>query len=207
MTEMTAVVERGEMRAAPTPEGLEAIHAPEVAVSVWRRSLDPSLARWLDAQPGARIPQARFIAPVSAMPEALGSALDDLPAGPERDALAADMADLAQRFAGIAVASQVRVRIDAVKDDACRKFHQDSVALRLLCTYRGPATEWGYAEPRQAPEAIRSMNRGEVSIWKGSKWKGGPGHNMVHRSPPIAGAGVVRLLLVVDQADPVMDGL
>lgn len=207
MTEMTAVAERGELRAAPTPEGLEAIHAPEVAVAVWRRSLDPSLAHWLDAQPGARIPQARFIAPVSALPEALVSALDELPAGPERDALATDMADLAQRFATIAVASHVRVRVDAVKDDACRKFHQDSVALRLLCTYRGPATEWGYAEPRQEPEAIRSLSRGEVSIWKGSKWRGGPRHNMVHRSPPIAGAGVVRLLLVVDPADPFEEAL
>lgn len=204
-------------RAAPTsatapdvvemggPDVLNAIHEPAITLAIWRRQLDPALSAWLDAAPTPALPHVRFVLAKQALPKAFDAAVARLPEGPERAALAADMVALAERFSEIAAAPRLRVRLEAVEGDACRRFHQDAVPARLLCTYRGPATQWGHAPTGETPEEIHALDRGDAAIWKGSEWPGAAPHTLVHRSPPIAGTGLARLLLVVDPADPWAD--
>ena len=109
------------------------------------------------------------------------------PRGVSRDAFAADVARLVALFAGLAQAQRVRLRLDMVTGDACRRWHRDCVPLRLLCTYWGPGTQW-----------LPPADGAEVLTWPGQPHEGG----IVHRSPRIAGTGVARLVLVLDAAWP-----
>jgi Protein of unknown function (DUF1826) len=111
--------------------------------------------------------------------------------------LYADFRRLALRFAALSASPVVRMRLEHVVDDSCRKFHVDTVGLRLLCTYAGPGTEWIDAEGK-----IRRMTTMEVAVFKGSAFPAA-GPRILHRSPPLsAGAfvGQSRLVLCIDAA-------
>jgi phosphoribosyl-AMP cyclohydrolase len=83
--------------------------------------------------------------------------------------------------------------------------------LRMIGTYRGPGTEWiepGDAEAvmarpdADAPRAC-GLGTGDVAVFKGCGWPGQPHDGgILHRSPRIAGTGVVRLVLVIDAQWP-----
>ena len=111
------------------------------------------------------------------------------------------------RFDGeLAGTERIRLRLETITDDACERFHTDNVRLRLLCTHRGPGTQWldpktvAHASHDQAisATAVRHLERGAVALIRGSRDPARPG--LLHRSPPIAGTGMVRLPLVVDEA-------
>lgn len=121
-----------------------------------------------------------------------------------RDALIADVSDLVERFAGIAGVEQVGLRLAVVDTDSCRKFHADWVSARLITTYSGPGTEWIDHEDAvrvsnsEEPRTIHRLKPGDVGIFKGRLATDRPA---IHRSPPIAGTGTQRLLLVIDPAE------
>lgn len=195
----------GALSEGGSAEALAEIRKPDVALAVWRRSLDPTLLDWIDALPPDLLPHRRFVSPRDMVPEVVAAACAELPRGASHAALVVDIVELIERFSDIMAAPRLRVRLEAIEGDACRRFHQDVVPARLLCTYRGPGTEWGYADPGADPEEIRALSRGDVALCKGSKWPGAAEHRLVHRSPPIAGTGAARLLLAVDPADPLDD--
>jgi len=186
------------------PEGLSAIGWPGTALVLWRRQVPSDLAALLDALPFDELPHLRFEAiAADRVGEVLAAAL-----GPRAGKLApllADVADLARLYARATGSAPIRLRLEAIRDDACRRFHADQVRARLLCTYRGPATEWlaardvrlaadGYvADPE--PGAIRRLERFEVGLFAGALSP----RPCVHRSPPLSGSGRDRLLLVVDE--------
>ncbi|MFD1034085.1 DUF1826 domain-containing protein [Sphingomonas hankookensis] len=125
---------------------------------------------------------------------------------PGMDALASDIASLATRFSQIMDIDRVALRLEVVETDACRRLHADYVTARLICTYVGPGTQWLDAADAVAlaagadPETltIREIGTGDVAIFKGRLWS--PDAPAIHRSPPIAGTGVQRLVLVIDPA-------
>jgi hypothetical protein len=107
----------------------------------------------------------------------------------------------------------VRLRLDAVTGDACRRWHRDCVPLRLICTYRGPGTQWVppawgdavIAQPDADTAQALSFQAGDVALFKGCGWAGQTHDGgIVHRSPRIAGTGITRLVLVLDAAWPVI---
>jgi hypothetical protein len=113
------------------------------------------------------------------------------------------VADLAEHFAALASTRAVEVRLSVVETNSCRKFHADWVTMRLITTYTGAGTQWvtpADAEriaAGQEPLAIHALAPGDVGIFRGRLAAGRPA---VHRSPPIAGTGIRRLLLVIDPA-------
>ncbi len=186
------------------PDGLASIHWPGTALVVWRRQVPEGLVTLVDGLPFAELPRLRLEAVAAeeagtAVAARLGARAGTLAP------LVADVADLARLFARIVETSLIRLRLEAIRDDACRRFHADQVRCRLLCTYRGPATEWipravvraaedGYvAEPD--PAAIRRLERFEVGLFAGALAP----EPCVHRSPPLSGTGRDRLLLVIDE--------
>jgi hypothetical protein len=179
-------------------------------LAVWRRAPATQWGAWLDELPTHALPACRLVLKPSGSFAALHAACDacGTPSGPARDALIADMADLAARFAASLRAQTVRLRLDVVTHNACRRWHRDCVPLRLICTYRGPGTRWvppafgrvalAHSDEDEVPCA-RDLQAGEVALFKGCGW---PGHShdggIVHRSPRIEGTGLVRLVLVCD---------
>jgi len=185
---------------------LRRVLAPLVSMAVWRRRLPPGLNGWLDGLPPTRLPDGRGTAATDDVPRLVAGICDEsqTPATAQRDAFIADVSSVARVFARVAELRAVRVRIEVIATNACRRYHRDCVGLRLLATYRGPGTLWvprdhGAAALRLQERyrgPLRQLTRHEVAVYKGSHWPGESG--LVHRSPPIEGTNAVRLLLAVD---------
>ncbi|QBY00481.1 DUF1826 domain-containing protein [Rhodophyticola sp. CCM32] len=186
-----------------TPDILEEIRSPGCAAAIWRRGENPLFQTWIDTVSPARLPRLRLqIAPetvadtVRATCQAQG-----LPDGQGQRMLANDVAMLATSFARVMQTDQVRLRLDVVTGNACRKFHLDNVPARLLCTYRGRGTEYGLVRPGADPDPVEAMPVRAVGLFRGMLWPGPDHSGVVHRSPPIDGTGETRLLLVIDMPE------
>lgn len=167
------------------PAALLAIRRPSVMLAAWTR---PS--PWTRHLPGALF---RAVTEAVEPGEAAAALGLPLPA-----ALAEDIAALALLFRTVAQAPRLRLRLEALEHDACRRFHVDAVGLRMLCTYAGRGTQWRLGGPEDdAPH--HEASPGDVLILKGAR-RGGAG--LVHRSPPVSGLerGRRRLVLCLDEA-------
>lgn len=190
-------------------EALRAIARPGVELAVWRRGAHPTWLAWLDRLPPHALPSCRMELAARSAAGALHGICDasGTPSGPQREAFVADVAALVALFAQTVQADAVRLRLDVVTDNACRRWHRDCVPLRLICTYRGPGTQWVpssqadnvLAQPDEEVPNAPALRTGDVALFKGCGWHG-QGHDggVVHRSPRMAGTGMVRLVLVLD---------
>jgi hypothetical protein len=173
---------------------------------VWQRRHPQELEQWLDEMTTETLPDSRVLLPPADFQRAAYEIFDDtgVPATSHREYLIGDMNRLVHAYADICGLDTVDVRIDRISNDACWKFHRDSVDLRLLTTYRGPATEWvrrEYAEAalreqRDYRGPLQQLSRGDVAIFRGLQVAGNDG--IVHRSPPILASGTTRLLLCLN---------
>ena len=207
-------------RVSPSHAVLAQATRPGIDIAVWTRAMPAfvgaALARWAPCAPA---PVDRMVRLSDAGAEEVEGALAALPAGPEgwlRD----DVASLLARFAALSRVAEARVFFGVIRDDQCTKFHVDAVSLRLVTTYLGPGTEWVPDEavdrralgrmircPAEAnaaivpvTSAVRRAKAGHVLVLKGSRHESAAGGGAVHRSPPIASRGALRVALVVTAA-------
>lgn len=175
---------------------LATIDQPEVTLAVWARP-SPLLAPDLED-----FPTIRFAAATPAVAAGVREALGALPSQRWHETLAADVARLAMLYATWTGEERVEVRIERVTGNGCWKFHADYVGLRLITTYCGQATQW-LPLGATADTAPRALSAGDVGLFKGRERAGD--RAIIHRSPPIAGTGEDRLLLVIDAPWPEED--
>jgi hypothetical protein len=188
------------------PEVLARIAEPSVGLALWRRRLPQALVTWLAQLPPRRLPEGRVLVRLDDLGEAVASLLaaSRTPQAPASTLLAADVIDLARRFARSADSDTVDLRLEIVRHHACWKFHRDCVRLRLLTTYLGPTTQIVTAgnadralqQQRAYRGPLRPMPTDAVALFKGAEAR--PGTGVVHRSPPVAGTGQHRLVLCVN---------
>jgi len=212
------------------PRVLETIIQPETEMAVWQRAPDPAVVDELAALGAEALgsPRAELSDPLSctepgtAVRAAAAALLRDRGVDPSRcSAWLADIDLLGTRFLQLTRRladaegcdlARVRLRLETLGDDGCPRFHVDRCRLRLLCTYRGPGTEWLEHDQvdrralisHQPNEAIlrhgqaQRLGPFQVAVLKGERFPGNAGLGLVHRSPPIAGTGTVRVLLCID---------
>jgi hypothetical protein len=117
-----------------------------------------------------------------------------------------DCAAQVARFVEASGSTIVAVKLERVSDDACRRLHHDYVAHRLVCTYRGPGTEWlpraheaALGDERDVVPAdwLRRVPRFAAALFAGRLLPGAT--PVLHRSPPIASTGQVRLVLTINE--------
>lgn len=197
----------GGIETCDAVEGLAAINKPDTDLVIWARALPLCLTAWLERLDAARLPDLRVLVHSGDFQAAVEPHLDDcgMPPGDMRDLLIGDVTALVSAYSRITRSDLVDVRLERVNNDACWKFHRDSVQARLLTTYRGPGTEW--VRPNQADQALQEQKRfkgplehlrmHDVAIFKGSH--AGEGKGIVHRSPPVSGTGDTRLLLCLNR--------
>lgn len=126
--------------------------------------------------------------PVDDAVEALG----DVPAE-----LRDDIRDLATRFAALMEVPAVRIRLEAINTNACRKVHADYTDLRLITTYWGPGTDYVPDGLEPVDTNLVRLPEGDIALFKGRLF--GQGHApCFHRSPPVGDTGERRLVLVID---------
>lgn len=187
---------------ADAPAGLAAIADPAVNLAIWQRGLTPQLAAAAWQLLRAADGEVRLNVAASDVAAALNAALlaANWPAVP---ALVADVAELAMLAAPLMQTHAVDLRLEIVTGDACRKFHADYVPLRLITSYAGPGSQWLSNDDAAALAQgiaieqleVRQLLAGEVALFKGKLLTDSP---IIHRSPPIAGTGQRRLVLVIN---------
>lgn len=188
-------------RISAQPDVLGAIRDEDCNLAIWQR---PAVADFVPLTAGA--PQdLRFETTLPDLPAALQSGLAEngFSGAALHDTLIADAALLARLFCAALELARFELRLEVVRSDSCRKFHADYVRARLITTYVGAGTDWlendeaarvaAGAEPR----GIHRMNAFDVGLFKG---KLATDHPAIHRSPPIAGTGAARLLMVLNPA-------
>lgn len=183
-------------------EDLAAILDRETDAVIWSRKVPPPVLSSLATMPVNAVREGRFTLPARQVTERVSALLADR-SGLERetrDWLAADVEMLAGMFEKIFGVSHMLLRIEWVHDDACRLFHRDLVTARLICTYRGPGTEYGVADKGKQPSEVHTAPTGSVLLLKGGLWPETPRKRVLHRSPPIEGTGVSRLVIVINEA-------
>ena len=197
---------------APTPSETPATPPPRAVIAstetvlLATRLADVALAIWLRDLPGgwkrevAPLLQAgTFRAQGEGTPEnAVDAVAATLPAPASMDLLA-DALRLARMFGALTRTEHLRIRLDGISGDACRKFHVDAVGFRLLVTYAGPGTQWTMGDP-EAGAAPHDVPTGAVALFRG---RGQPGGHVLHRSPPLSHlpqALRARLVLCIDEA-------
>lgn len=188
---------------AGSVEELRRIQEPGIAMVSWQRKVSETVLDWLAALDPGVLPQARQIVAVSGIGDAVEEALDraQMPEGPGRAFLIEDITALANEFARIMDVPYMRLRLSGVSNNACRKFHVDAVRARLVCTYRGTGSQYGFAAEGNEPEEIFTESTGCPMLLRGLDWRETPVSGLVHRSPPIEGTGQTRLVLVLDPID------
>jgi hypothetical protein len=216
-TEALNVVLPFHFRYARDAGDLEAIHTPGVNLVVWRREQEPLMSGLVDAFNAAHDLDVEAV--LHSHDPDVWMFLSDLPACGARDMLAADIDYLARRFGRISGCASLRVHLESVSTDACRLFHVDAAALRLLVTYSGFGTQWvtndnvrrdqlmaqgrSFDAANRAivsrPAQIRSCRPWWVTVQKGESYPGNAGNGIVHRSPPIEMTGERRLRLCIDE--------
>lgn len=189
---------------ADRPETLSVIHKPGVAAALWRRQPLAGFQAWIDGLKPDHLPAARLILRPDAVHAAVTVICDraNIPPGPERSRLIDDIAAQVELFAGVMRAPFLRLRLDVVSTNACRKFHIDAVTARLICTYRGTGTQYGISTDGAEPRRIFTVPTGAPILLRGTLWPEHPASGLLHRSPPIEDTGETRLVLVLD---PVTD--
>lgn len=202
-----SVNDRGEDLHVPyvrgaCPTALRQILRPHMALAVWQRTLGEDIVKELAGLVLDEVDDILFACDLSVLSADLSRAMEE--AGyPDMPALRQDIAMLAVQHTSLTGGRQVRVRLEVVETDACRKFHADYVKVRTITTYLGQGTQWALAEaPDQIAAsdnpAIRQLDAGEVGLFKGRLWQEVP--VILHRSPPIGASGEQRLVLVIDPA-------
>lgn len=188
---------------ADCADDLDVIAKPGVAAALWQRRVDPGWQAWINSLAPETLPQLRVILRPEMVRDAARAACDAAGLGESaaRDWLIEDIAALADCFAGLMRARFLRLRLDVIETDACRRFHIDAVTARLICTYRGTGTQYGIGVDGEEPRRVFTTPTGVPLVLRGTLWPGDPPSGLLHRSPPIEGSGETRLLLVLDPVD------
>jgi hypothetical protein len=195
------------------PLGLTPIFDPEIQLAQWRRPADTVIVDWLNEHADELGSGFRQVLPPGQIPD-----LGHWPPGSGRAALAADIALLAEILGDLLGAPSICLRLEVVGKAMCPRLHVDRVGIRLLCTYRGPGTEWeedtsvdrrflgvavggvpddvsGLLPAGHQIEAIPTF---AVALLKGSLWQGNNGRGIIHRSPAVGPSEAPRVLLAMD---------
>jgi hypothetical protein len=195
------------------PRVLREIHGPGVNLVLWRRPAEPRIAAEVAGLAPGALPDVRAEVQVETAEGDVRGVLarQGLPPG-ALDHWEADMVALIRRFAPLAAGHPIHLRLETLDGDGCRRFHVDRCRLRLLCTYRGPGTEWlpnrqvdreALYQHRPNEEVLahgapERMEPFSVGVMKGESYPGNEGNGLVHRSPPVSGTGHTRVLLCLD---------
>lgn len=194
---------------------LTRIFEPAIQLAEWRRPPDPAIVAWLDQHAGELGSGMRQV-----LAPGERAQLEHWPAGAGREALADDLGLLAELLGELLAADHIGLRVEVVSQAMCPRLHVDRVGIRLLCTYRGPGTEWiddRHIDRRRlgaaaggkpdassglllAGHSIERIAPFSVALLKGNLWQGNDGRGIVHRSPAVTPDQAPRILVALDAA-------
>jgi len=185
---------------------LAEIFEPGVQVCSWRRAVDPRIETYLDGATTSGTAQS-----IETLAPHERARLDALPAGDGREALLDDTALLTEILHELVDCPIAGLRCTRLEHAMCPGWHVDRIPLRMLCTYRGPGTEWledqsvdrdALTNSGIADGAFRRAEAGELVLLKGALWQDNEGLGAVHRSPAVRPGTGRRTLVTLDPLWP-----
>lgn len=189
------------------------IYRDDINIAIWQREIDEdtklSIKDFLSSNPSfQKVMTVSSQNVYSALSTSLGKV-----SYPELNESIAETVDM---FCCLFELKRAGLRLIALNEAMCPKFHVDRVPCRLVCTYQGKGTEWlphslvdrtklgkGLADEESGlfedREHIQKLNSGDVALLKGASWHSNENAGLVHRSPSLS-FGDSRLLLTLDFA-------
>lgn len=182
---------------------------------IWRRSLSPD---FLTAVHDFLMSNNNFQVEKIVSPQTILSEMyKSLKGSTCMQELSEDIAELVDMFCSLFDLKHAGLRLTALNQTMCPRFHVDKVPCRLITTYLGSATEWlpnaivdrtklgtgnnGLPDEisgiYQNVKDIQQINNCDVALVKGELWEGNENAGLVHRSPSLS-TGEQRLLLTLD---------
>lgn len=179
--------------------------AKNILIRSWTPS--PLLRQTIAATRFAALPRLALTLPKDKIAYAASSAPDDL-----SRQLLSELAPALSALASIAPGDKLRLSLCKTREQSCPLFHTDRVPVRLICTLRGPGTEWldnaqvnrkalGRSENRKiaGPDAtVYAAQPFQIVLLKGDAGFGTNSHGIVHRSPIVPASIEGRWYLRVD---------
>lgn len=201
------------------PTALTDIYKEEINIAIWQRVLGVNL---LLAVEQLITTKPNFQLSMSTSPENVQSNLQSQFKNYIQDTGAQnvfidDIANIVDMFCCLFELSAAGLRMAALDQAMCPRFHVDRVPARLVTTYSGMATEWLTQQSvdrsklgpgsqgkedhlsglYQSDQDIQRLNTADVALLKGELWEGNENAGLVHRSPALK-PGEHRLLLTLD---------
>ena len=179
--------------------------AKNILLCSWMPSIP--LRQMIAATCFAALPRLALTLPKERIAWAASSARDDL-----SRQLLTELAPALAALASIAPGRKLRLSLCKTTEQSCPLFHTDRVPVRLLCTLRGPGTEWlddaqvhrkalGRGDNRKiaGPEAtVYAAQPFQIVLLKGDAGFGTNSPGIVHRSPAVPASMDGRWYLRVD---------
>jgi len=191
-------------RVGPVPslDRLRDLHSEGIAAVLISDAVDADLREDLTAQPIEALPQLRITCRASQVTQAIHAAAKPTLPDEVSERLAQVAGAMARQAAEAMGCLWVRMRLDVVEGDACRRFHLDNVSARLICAICGRGTQYGVAAAEGSVDRIEEAATGAALFLRGALFPSGEASGLLHRSPSIEGTGETRYVLVID---PVFD--
>ncbi len=190
------------------------IYHEETNIVIWQRELSETLKSSVDAFLKSN---STFQAAMTVTPQRALSSISEALGNTTYHELSENIAELVDMYCYLFELKRAGLRLTALDQAMCPKFHVDKVPCRLVTTYQGVATEW---LPHQAvnrkklgagsngkPDSqsglfnsqqdVQQLRCGDVALLKGELWEGNENAGLVHRSPTVD-QGKNRLLLTLD---------
>ena len=212
------VISRSDAGAPHTAIGttvgsLARIFEPGVQIAWFERASVPAIADYVHAvSRRLGLGRSRVVHADDGLPDL------ELPDQAGREALLSEIGWLTRVYTDLLGCPSAAVRIEVLDRPMCPRFHVDRTGIRLVCTLRGPGTEWlhdGWADRSRLGPGSRGLADEEsglmrpggevervpnfaVGLLKGSLWQGNAGRGAIHRSPQIYPHDAPRGMLSLD---------
>jgi len=192
---------------ADSPDELLALRAPDKNISIFSWAAPTELREAVASRMPADLITGRWRVPKHAS-ETLLELVDDQVTRSIMAGLLPAIAAYSQLVHG----THLEVSLEHTREQPCPLFHVDRLSYRLLCTFRGPGTQWlddrfvhrrflGKGSNQRIVRYganIYEVDRFDVCVLKGESVPGGYRRGIVHRSPPVSPCDGTRWYLRID---------
>ena len=170
---------------------------------IWDRQIPVNIQDWLNKIDPKLIPSFRHIFHKNEVSKSINKIFENsLSKDTQINWLIQDITRLSKLFSSLMNVDYIRLRMEVVSTNSCRKFHIDAVKSRLICTYRGLGTQYGMSMDGIDPKHFKTTPTSSPILLKGTLWIEDNPKMILHRSPPIEGTGETRFVFVID---PIFD--
>ena len=176
---------------------------PECGAATWRRQTPKNTHTWLDSLNPEVLLRDWIIRPLENIAHTVIHQCDmsGLQAGSELGWLEKVVVSLSPSFSGPPGVRFLRLRMEVVITNACRKFYIDAITACLVCTFRGARKQCGVSTEGTDPIQVFTVQTGSSILLLGTLWPQQQPYGILHRPSPTEGSGKTRLVPVLDPVD------